>query len=310
MIKLKPQTRLLSEEAYIQEGCAPTDDLLMVACTVGDDYDDPQNEVVLFSSDYIFRFGFAGETLVSIDWHTDGSAYAMGEEGSVIRFTWRDIDSERELKDSRELLENEQAAETGPMRRLRVIDGTPLCVGSFGQVYSVTQDDFELFPFLDIYDDEVTIKDVAGSSLKDIVAVTQQGHAARYDGKQWIDLCLPTNMKLSGVTRLNNGEYAIVGSGGNLFIGKKDRWAHHYVDDTTRDYYGVACHDPLIYMAHIGGVDVFNGDEIEEITYDDKSGLEFAYLSKGNNSCVWAFCGSTIGCITDRKWSTISREEK
>ena len=280
----------------------------MVACTIGDDYDDPQNELVLFSSEQIFRFGFMGEALVSVDWNTDGIAYTMGEEGSVIRFTWRDIASEQELKDSRELLENDQAADTGPMRRLRVLDdGTPLCVGSFGQVYCVTTNGFERFPFLKIYEDEVTIKDVAGGSLDDIVAVTQQGYAARYNGDKWIDLCLPTNMKLSGVTRLKDGEYAIVGSGGNLFIGRQNKWTHHSVDDRSRDYYGVACHDSLIYMAHIGGVDVFDGEKIEEITYDDKRGLEFAYLNKGK-ACVWAFCGSTIGRIVDRKWTTLLRK--
>jgi hypothetical protein len=307
MIKLDAKTRLLSDDAFIQEGCAPTDDLLMVACTVGDNYDDPDNELVLFSSEHLFRFGFVGEAVVSVDWHTDGTAFTLGESGTVIRFNWRDIASEKELKDSRELFENEQAVETGPMRRLRVIDGTPLCVGSFGQVYSVTANGFESFPFLKIYEDEVTIKDIAGGSLSDIVAVTQQGYAARYDGAQWIDLCLPTNMKLSGVTRLKDGGYAIVGSGGNLFIGKQDQWIHHHVDDSNRDYYGVAAHDTLIYMAHIGGVDVFDGEKIEEITYDGKPGLEFAFLSKGK-ACVWSFCGSTIGCITDRKWTTLLRK--
>ncbi len=307
MIKLDTETRLLSDDAFIQEGCAPTDDLLMVACTIGDNYDDPQNELVLFSSERLFRFGFAGEALVSVDWHTDGTAFTMGEEGSVIRFSWRDISSEKKLKDSRELFENEQAVETGPMRRLRVVDGTPLCVGSFGQIYSLSVDGFKVFPFLKIYDDEVTIKDIAGGSLTDIVAVTQQGYAARYDGAQWIDLSLPTNMKLSGVTRLNNGDYAIVGSGGNLFIGKQDQWIHHRVDDSNRDYYGVAVHDTLIYMAHIGGVDVFDGEKIEEITYDRKHGLEFAFLSKGK-ACVWSFCGSAIGCIADRKWTTLFRK--
>lgn len=308
MIKFDAKTQLLSDDAFIQEGCAPTDDLLMVACTVGDNYDDPQNELVLFSSEHLFRFGFAGESFVSVDWHSDGTAFTMGEEGSVIRFNWRDIVSEKELKDSRELFENKQAVETGPMRRLRVIDGTPLCVGSFGQIYSVTANGgFESFPFLKIYEDEVTIKDIAGGSLTDIVAVTQQGYAARYDGDKWIDLCLPTNMKLSGVTRLNDGIYAIVGSGGNLFIGTQDQWIHHRVDDSNRDYYGVAAHDALIYMAHIGGIDVFDGEKIEEITYDRKLGLEFAFLSKGN-ACVWSFCGSSIGWIADRKWTTLFRK--
>jgi hypothetical protein len=210
MIKFDAKTQLLSDDAFIQEGCAPTDDLLMVACTVGDNYDDPQNELVLFSSEHLFRFGFAGESFVSVDWHSDGTAFTMGEEGSVIRFNWRDIVSEKELKDSRELFENKQAVETGPMRRLRVIDGTPLCVGSFGQIYSVTANGgFESFPFLKIYEDEVTIKDIAGGSLTDIVAVTQQGYAARYDGDKWIDLL---SVKHIYSTNMRHIDQSIMGS--------------------------------------------------------------------------------------------------
>ncbi len=303
-IHLESEAHLLSDGAFIQEGCAPTDDLLLVACTVGDDEDNPKNELVLISSKHRLRFGFEGEAFVSVDWHADGTAFVLGEEGSVIRFTWRDIASEKALKQSRELFENEQAVEAGPMRRIRVVDGVPLCVGSLGQVYSLTDTGFESLPPLKIYEDDVTIKDIAGGSLSELVAVTQQGYAARFDGAQWTDLRLPRRMKLSGVARSTEGVYALVGSGGNLFIGKQDHWTQHRVVERTRDYYGVAVHDALIYLAHIGGVDVFDGERFEEVTYDDKRGLEFAFLSKGE-ACVWSFCGSSIGRIVNRKWTTL-----
>lgn len=306
MIRISPETRVLSEASFIQEGWAPTDDTLMLACTIGDDYDDQDNEVVLLTSESALRFGFVGEALVSIDGDPDGLAYAVGEEGTVLCFRWRGVTSERELKASIELVENDDAVEIGPIRRIRLIAGSPLCVGSFGQVYRALSGGFDRLPFLEIYDDAVTIKDIAGTSLADLVAVTQHGVAARFTGERWIDLGLPTNMTLSSITRLPDGGYAIAGSGGNLFLGRDDQWAHHQFEDPGRDYYGVAEHGGIVYLAHIGGIDAFDGSVFEEISYDDKSGLEFAFLRNGQ-SCAWSFSGSTIGRIADRRWTTLLR---
>jgi hypothetical protein len=306
MIKLAPGIRVLSDDSFIQEGWVATDDILLLACTIGDDSDDQHNEVVLLTSDAALRFGFAGEALVSIDGAPDGRAYVVGEEGTVLSFQWRGVASERELKDSIDLVENDEAVEIGPIRRVRVIAGAPLCVGSFGQVYRALPGGFERLPFLEIYDDAVTIKDIAGTSLVDLVAITQHGVAARFTGERWLDLGLPTNITLSSIMRLPDGAYAIVGSGGNLFLGRDDQWAHHQVEDTSRDYYGIAEHGGLLYLAHLGGIDAFDGNDFAELTYDDKAGLEFAFLRNGI-SCAWSFSGSTIGRIADRYWTTLLR---
>lgn len=269
-------------------------------------HDDPDNEVVLISSDGVFRYGFAGEALVSIDCAADGTAYAMGEEGSVIRFAWSQVQSDEVLRASRELIENDDAAATGPMRRIRVIAGIPICVGSFGQVYSLSATGFEALPFLEVYDEPVTIKDIAGTSSSDMVAVTQQGHAARYDGSRWVDLPLFSVPRLSGVSLLSNGNYAIAGAEGRLFVGQGDRWDHYRARDAGREYYGVASDGTHIYLAHIGGVDALVDGHIEEVSYDSKVGLEFAFLREGSG-CVWSCCGATIGRIADRTWVTTLR---
>lgn len=296
----------LSLGSFLQEGAAPIDELLLLACTIGDDPDEPENELVLATEVNALRVRASNEAFVSVDSDPDGTGYVMGEWGTVIRFRWKNVESEQTLKASRTLVPNPSVAGLGPMRRIRVIDGTVVCVGSFGQIYTLQDTEWVPFPFVNIYSDDVTLKDIAGTSLKDMVAVSQHGVAARYDGRTWIDLHLPSNMKMSSVTSLASGQYAIAGSGKNLFIGAVDQWRQVTAEDSSRDYYGVAAQRDLIYVAHIAGIDVFDGGGLKEVSYDDKSNLEFAFL-RGGEKHVWSFSGSTIGRIQGREWITLLR---
>ncbi len=298
--------QLLSEQSFIQEGAAPRDDLLLLACTIGDDFDeDSKNELIIARSNHAIRFRASREPFVSVSFSPDGRGFVMGERGTVIAFDWRK-ETESELKSSRALIPNAAAAERGPMRRTRVIDDIPYCVGSFGQVFQIVESAPTAFPFLDIYDEPVTIKDICGANEKDLIAVSQHGVAARFDGKQWVDLQLPTTMKISSATRLDSGKYALVGSAANLFIGAGSAWEHHVGPHPGRDYYGVAGLGDLAYLGHTSGIDVFDGVEFREVECDDESGLEFAFLARGENY-VWSMSGQTVGRIKGGGWETLVR---
>ncbi|MEP5761899.1 MAG: hypothetical protein ABJ327_21825 [Litoreibacter sp.] len=301
---MKLDTNLLSEGAFIQEGSISKTNTMMLACTIGDiDYDDAVSELVLNTGAESLRLRVQNEYFVSVDHTEKGDAFVMGEHGTVIRFNWKDATSIETLKSSRHLYPNPLAADTGPMRRLRIAGDVALCVGSFGQVYQVAATEIQPLKFLEIYSEPVTIKEIAGRSPSDFIAVTQHGLAARFDGENWVDLQLPTNLKLTGVTLFDRESYAVVGSGGNLFLGRGDIWHHHRNEALPRDYYSVAELDGLFYLSHIAGVDVFDGSTFSEITYDDKALLEFAFMTRGKNS-VWAFSGSTIGEIASKAWTT------
>lgn len=295
---------LLSSESFIQEGTAPTEELLLAVCTVGDDYDDPDNEVVLITPENVLRFGFMGESLVSIDHNQNGEAFVVGENGSVILFRWSGVSTVDEFKATRTLLLNEMAAETGPIRRIRSLGGVPVCVGSFGQVYQVSAQGIDELPFLDIYPEDVTIKDIAGTSTNSMVAVTQHGVAARFDGSDWIDLDLPTNKTLSSIAMRPDGTFAIAGSGANVFVGSGENWSQYRFDDRARDYYGVAWQGQDLYAAHLGGVDRLIDGQLSEINYDTEVDLEFAFIRSGSES-VWSFSGGTIGRVSNGSWTTI-----
>ncbi len=295
---------LLSKGGFIQEGTISSRNTIMLACTVGDlEYDDPISELVLLSGQDRLSFRAKEEYFVSIDHDENGDAFVLGEHGTVVKFRWAEISSTEELKSSRRLYTNDGAALIGPMRRIRVIGNVAICVGSFGQVYRVDEKKIEPLTFLEIYDEPVTIKEIAGKSITNFVAVTQHGYAAKFDGQKWIDLQLPTNLKLTGVTLLENNDLAIVGSGGNLFIGRDTIWHHFRNDDLPRDYYAVNQLNEHIYLSHIAGIDVFDGVEFHEIGYDNKLQLEFAFMSRAKDS-IWAFSGTTIGQIHSKSWIT------
>ncbi|TNF32462.1 MAG: hypothetical protein EP329_10080 [Deltaproteobacteria bacterium] len=294
---------VLSPEAFIQEGVALADGCVALACTVGDDDDRQRNDLALVGDGFAARFGISGEAFVSIDADHE-NAYALGERGVVVQFRWRGVDSLEGLKASRKLYRNPAAAERGPLRRLRVIDGTPVCVGAFGQVYALRRGALEAMPFVDVYPDAVTLKDIAGARLDDMVAVSQHGVAAHFDGHAWRDLAVPDNAKLSSIALLDDGRYAIAGAGGVVLLGAGARWERLDVGDPERDYYGVAAHGGLIYAAHLGGVDVYDGQRLEPLPIDGEGDLELAFLRPGESG-VWSFCGTTIGHIHGRSWTTV-----
>jgi hypothetical protein len=86
------------QDAYIQDGASPAAGVIVVGCTVGDDYDDPKSRVGVRTNGAWLEFGFSGDAVVSLDASSDGRAYALGENGNVLRFDWKTPRTRDELR--------------------------------------------------------------------------------------------------------------------------------------------------------------------------------------------------------------------
>ncbi|MCF7220574.1 hypothetical protein [Marilutibacter chinensis] len=134
------------QDAFIQEGVSPAPDVVILACTVGDDYDDPKNRVGVKKNGLWLDFSLAGEAILSVDASADGLAYVLGENGTIVRFDWKIPTTKDELGASRTLFPNLPVDDEGPLRRIRIIGDDVICVGSVGQVYRLNNETIETLP--------------------------------------------------------------------------------------------------------------------------------------------------------------------
>jgi hypothetical protein len=54
------ESDIFTQDDYIQEGVSPAPGVLVVACTVGDDYDNPKNRVAIKRSESWLEFSKTG----------------------------------------------------------------------------------------------------------------------------------------------------------------------------------------------------------------------------------------------------------
>jgi hypothetical protein len=293
---------LFDKADYIQEGASPVSGTIVLACTVGEDYDNPKNRILVRKSDSWLEFGSSGEAVLSIDASAEGMAYVLGENGTVIRFDWR-ATSKDALRASRSLFANEAVANIGDLRRIRILGSDVLCGGSGGQAYQLRQGRFESLPTLRIGSNELTIEDLSGTSAKDFVAVTSDGFGVSFNGSSWNDLDLPTNTGLSSVCSIGDGSYAMAGRNGTVITGKDHQWTS-VKPIADRNYWGVAARAGRIYVAYLGGIDVYEGGQITPVAFPLDTELEYSVLREGPDG-IWSFAGGTIGLITDDGWRTV-----
>ena len=302
---MNPFPKTLARQDYIQEGANPSTDAVVLACTVGDDYDNPKSRVIVVRGDLALTFDFDGEEVVSIDAADDGIGYVLGENGTVIRFEWRTPASNTELQQSLQRFTNPVVEDLGPLRRLRLLGADIVCAGSVGQVYHLVDGGFASLPKLTVGGEDVTIEDLAGPSVGDFTVATSDGFGARFDGRVWNKLDLPSSSSLNTICRLSGGRYAIAGDNGTLLIGSAHQWQAVQLPETERDYWGIASAGETIYLAYVDGIDVYEDGSMQSLKIPRRRQNEFVVLRSGPNG-VWSYAGRSVGLITAGKWQVMA----
>ncbi|ESS70640.1 hypothetical protein MGMO_120c00270 [Methyloglobulus morosus KoM1] len=296
-------TNIFMPDDYIQEAVSPMSGVLIMTCTVGDNYDDPINRILELRNGSWMEFGLAGEVFLSIDAKKDGKAYVLGEGGTVFRFNWL-AETQEELKASRVLIENSIVEEIGPLRQIRVVGEDVICGGSVGQMYRLNGDQFKALPQLNIGGVEPTIEGISGNSSSDFIVVTSDGLGAWFNGSNWHNLDLPTNVNLTSVCLLYDGRYAIAGYDGTILLGNREHWSIIEPINEERSYWGIATRDGVVYVSHSGGIDMLRDNKLTSLDIPKSNKHEFTGLTSGIDG-IWSCSGQTIGIITADEWRTI-----
>jgi hypothetical protein len=163
-LRVKSPAEFLRSDDFIQGGANPAPGVLILACTVGDNYDNPNNRVVLLRDESWLDFGYSGGVLLTADASADGKAYVLSDRGAVIQFDWRTPGDQVELKASRQLLLNDLADSLGPLRTIRLLEDEVFTAGSGGQVYRLRDGGFEPLLRLVIAGEDVMISAALAST--------------------------------------------------------------------------------------------------------------------------------------------------
>lgn len=296
-------------ESFIQEGVNPTNGVVILISSIGDNYDNPQNRIHLIKNNKKFEFGLNGIELISIDASSDGKTYALCDDGAVLKFNWLKPKNTKELKKSAEIIENLISEDIGPLRRIRIIGSDVLCAGSVGQVYKLLNNDtFESLPILKFENTEPTIEDICGTSIDDFIAVTSEGYAFHFDGIVWEKLNLPSNGEsMNSICLFENKNYGICGKGSLIIISNNNEWEEIKTLDNEQDYYGIGYFSSRVYISHTNGIDLYEHNELVSMNFPSNEENEIGMLRSGIDG-VWTF-GSKLGIIKDNKWNTYSLDD-
>lgn len=300
---MNPIRKILKRDDYIQEGSNPAHGVVLLACSVGDD--DPRGRVIVLRDGIELSYVLEGDQLTSIDAAPDGSAWALGENGHVIRFDWRAPRNSAELATTVQHYQIDGVEDEGPLRRIRLLGSDVVVVGSVGQAAYFSGNSFVALPRLAVDGNEVTIEDLAGSSRSNITVVSNDGYAAHFTGQRWHKLDLPSNVPLNSIARLTDNNYAISGDGATLLIGAEDQWRVISLPDDERDYWGIAADgDNTIYLTHVGGIDVVSDTSVQALNIPRRRQNEFVVLRSGPDG-VWSFAGRSVGRIIGGQWQVM-----
>jgi hypothetical protein len=296
--------KVLERGDYIQEGANPASGVVLLACSVGEDDENPRSRVVVVRDGLALTYAFEGDSLTSIDAAADGSAWALGANGHVLRFDWRAPGSDGELAATVQRFTIDGVEDNGPLRRLRLLGTDVVVVGSVGQAMHFDGTGFVALPPLAVGGDEVTIEDLAGSSRTDFIAVSNDGYAARFDGQRWHKLDLPSDAPLNSIARIGNDRVAIAGDAATLLVGTTDQWQAIALPEGEREYWGIAAEGDAIYLAHVDGIDVVSGSSVQPLKIARRAKNEFVVLRSGPDG-VWSFAGHSVGRIAGGKWQVM-----
>jgi hypothetical protein len=288
----------LEDESFIQEGMSPTLGVLILACSKGDNYDNPQNRILISKNGDGLAFEYSGQAIVSVDADIDGKAYVLSEEGLAVEFNWKQPSSKLELQSSMKFIEHLEVKEKGPLRRIRILNRVPICVGSAGQVYRIHKEKWEDIPGIPSH---FTLEDVCAQDSSDVAVAGSDGYASLFDGSKWHRFNLPTKSNLTCICALGAGQFAIAGFQSTILIGRGDKWKRVGPPDGEKIYWGIATHDGLVYTAHRGGIDVYDGNQLSPLRMPDSSRRIFSKLRVAKDG-IWSCSGQSIGLISKGRW--------
>jgi len=192
------------------------------------------------------------------------------------------------------------------IRRARTIDGFVYVCGVGRQVYKrldVYEWSNESAPAPKKISDPICFEDIAGYSENEIYCCGWKGELWHYDGSDWHDYSELTNITLTSLACVSDGYVYVVGQQGVLLKGRRDTWEVIQLDnDFETDMWDVHEFEEKIYISTMTGLYILNGQQLEEVEFDDMLNGTFYRLTSAEGT-LWSVGDSDVLSFDGTEWT-------
>lgn len=191
----------------------------------------------------------------------------------------------------------------GGFRSVNEIAGKAYAIGLRGMVYRLDQ--VKQWTRIDeglpkTFDGQA----MHGFDANDLYAVGRDGQLWQYDGKQWLQRELPTNVNLTAVKCAGDGKVYIAGHGGLLLRGRNDRWQDIAQQETQDDIWDLEWFEDELYVSTMHALYRLNKNALDKVAFGADTPKSFYQLSAAKG-VMWSNGEFDLFSCDGKTWTRI-----
>ena len=192
---------------------------------------------------------------------------------------------------------------TGDMRWVAEIAGKAYAVGHSGSAYRL--DGLRKWTRIDEQlPRSFKIEAIHGFGGSDLYAVGKRGLLWHFDGKNWTQRELPTNVNLSRVKCAEDGSVYVAGHHGMLIRGRDRVWSVISQEATTDDIWSVEWYRGRLYVATMEALYRLEGDDLVPVDFGKVKPDTYYHLSAADG-VMWSIGEEDIVSFDGKSWKKI-----
>jgi hypothetical protein len=153
----------------------------------------------------------------------------------------------------------------------------------------------------------VGFNDIDGRSEHEIYAVGYKGEIWFYNGNSWRQEESPTNVALTALVVMPEGDVYACGMAGLIVTGRSGQWRIVSQEATSNDFWGTTYFGGQIYLSGYDGVYCLYQDVLTRVDMNLERSVSTAYLH-ANDGVLWSVGHKDISATTNGvDWSIVPK---
>jgi hypothetical protein len=192
------------------------------------------------------------------------------------------------------------------LRGMSVVEGYPIACGMNRQVYKRTAENswVPMHAPAPEGDRPSGFEDIAGLRLDEIYAVGWNGEIWQWNGKAWRNRNSPTNVILTGLYCVADGQVYICGQEGTLIRGRNNSWDLIDTGEITADFWNVHWFNDTLYISTMSKLYQVRGTEVSAVDFGADAPQTCYWLTDADG-VMWSLGSDDIFSFDGKKWTRI-----